>query len=393
MKKINLLAVIGLLLVGAFLLAACGGSSQSNTLKIGILAEITGEVPKVGEAGTNTVNMYVEEVNEAGGIDVGGKKYLIELVTEDCTTAPEGAASSASKVIEQDKVLAIVGPNRSMGAIPGGEIANTAGVVLISPWSTNPRTTAGRPYVFRAPFLDTFQGVVDAQFATDELGATKAAILYDIACDYCKGIAEYFQAEFDSIHGAGAVVAVETFTTGDQDFSAQLTTIKGAGAEVLFTPQFYNEVPLIVSQAHDLGLDIKIMGSDSWGDPQTLELCGELCNGLYFTTHYVASAATGATKEFVDKYEALHGEGTASDVAALGWDSIDLVVKAIQNCGEITGDLTKDRTCIKDGMAAVKDFAGITGTMSFDSEGDPIKCVAIVKIEDQKFVQYGEVCP
>ena len=394
MNKTNLFRIGIVLLVGTFLVAACGGgTSQVDTLKIGVIAEITGEVPKVGEAGVNSVEMYVEEVNAAGGIDVGGKKYTIELVIEDGTTAPEGSASAASKLIEQDKVLAIVGPNRSMGAIPGGEIANTAGVVMISPWSTNPRTTAGRPYVFRAPFLDTFQGVVDAQFATDEFGVTKAAILYDIACDYCKGIAEYFQAEFDNIHGPGSVVTVETFTTGDQDFSAQLTKIKGTDAEVIFTPQFYNEVPLIVSQAHDLGLDVTILGSDSWGDPQTLELCGEPCNGLFFTTHYVASAAVGATKDFVDKYEELHGAGTASDVAALGWDSIELVVTAIQNCGEITGDLEADRTCIKDGMASITDFAGITGTMSFDAEGDPIKCVAVVKIVDEAFVQYDEVCP
>jgi branched-chain amino acid transport system substrate-binding protein len=392
MKKLHLFTMISVVLVSVFLVTACG-PSQSDTLKIGSIQEITGEVPKVGEAGTNAIKMYVEEMNAAGGVDVGGKKYQLELVIEDGTSAPEGAASSASKLIEQDKVLAIVGPNRSMGAIPAGEIADAAGIVMISPWSTNPRTTAGRPYVFRTPFLDTFQGAIDAQFASNELKATKAAVLYDIACDYCKGIAEYFRTEFENINGAGTVVAYETFTTGDQDFSAQLTKIKGTDAEVLFTPQFYNEIPLIVHQAHDLGLDLPIMGGDSWGDPQTLELCGELCNGLYFTTHYVASAAVGATKEFVDKYEARFGAGTASDVAALNWDTLALVVTAIQNCGKITGDLAVDRTCIKDGMAAIKDFAGITGNMSFDPEGDPIKCVVIVQIVDQKFQKYGEVCP
>jgi branched-chain amino acid transport system substrate-binding protein len=166
MKKTHLFTMLSVILVSVFLVTACG-SSQSDTLKIGSIQEITGEVPKVGEAGTNAIKMFIEEVNAAGGVDVGGKKYQLEVVTEDGTSAPEGAASSASKLIEQDKVLAIVGPNRSMGAIPAGEIADAAGIVMISPWSTNPRTTAGRPYVFRTPFLDTFQGAIDAQFASD----------------------------------------------------------------------------------------------------------------------------------------------------------------------------------------------------------------------------------
>jgi len=392
MTKTRFTTILSVLVALAFLLTACAPAKQA-TLKIGVISELTGEVPKVGEAGKNSVTMYAEELNAAGGVDVGGKKYKVELIVEDGTSAPEGSASSASKLIEQDKVLAIIGPNRSMGAIPAGEIANNAGIVLISPWSTNPRTTKDRPYVFRAPFLDTFQGAVDAQFASDKLGATKSAVLYDIACDYCKGIAEFYKGEFERLNGAGSVVAFETFTTGDQDFSAQLTKIKATDAQVLFAPQFYNEVPLIVSQAQDLGLTIPILGSDSWGDPQTLELCGAKCNELYFTTHYVASAAVGATKEFVDKYEARFGAGTASDVAALGWDSLSLVVQATKNCGKITGDLAADRNCIKDGMAAIKDFEGITGKMSFDAEGDPIKCVVIVQIKDQNFEQYDTVCP
>jgi branched-chain amino acid transport system substrate-binding protein len=392
MKKNYLFKIACVLLVGAFLLPACG-PSKAETLKIGVIAELTGEVPKVGEAGKNALEMYAEELNAAGGVEIGGKKYPVELVIEDGTSAPEGATSAASKLIEQDKVFAIIGPNRSMGAIPAGEIANTAGVVLISPWSTNPRTTKDRPFVFRAPFLDTFQGAVDAQFATHTLNATKSAVLYDIACDYCKGIAEFYKGEFEKLNGADSVVAYETFTTGDQDFSAQLTKIKGTDAQVLFSPQFYNEIPLIVSQAQDLGLTIPILGSDSWGDPQTLELCGERCNGLYFTTHYVASAAVGATKVFVDKYEARFGKGTASDVAALNWDSLSIVLQAIKNCGKITGDLAVDRSCIKDGMASIKDFEGITGKMSFDQEGDPIKCVIVVQIVDGMFQQYDTVCP
>jgi branched-chain amino acid transport system substrate-binding protein len=188
------------------------------------------------------------------------------------------------------------------------------------------------------------------------------------------------------------VVAFESFTTGDQDFSAQLTKIIGAGCDVLFTPQYYNEVPLIVAQAQELGIDIPIIGSDSWGDPQTVELCGAACDGYFFSTHYVASGATGATKDFIDKFNAKNGE-IPSDVGALTWDAMLLVVQALKNCGEITGDLAQDRTCINEGMAKIADYEGITGKMTFDEQGDPIKCAVIVKIENQEFTAYESACP
>ena len=187
-------------------------------------------------------------------------------------------------------------------------------------------------------------------------------------------------------------MAFETFTSGDQDFSAQLTKIKGAGCAVLFTPQYYNEVPLIVAQAQELDLGMPIVGSDSWGDPQTVELCGSACDGYFFSTHYVAAGATGATKEFIDQYNSAYGY-IPGDVAALSWDAMLLVVRALENCGEITGDLAQDRTCIRDGMAEITDFEGITGNMTFDEQGDPIKCAVIVQIVEQEFQAYKSACP
>jgi branched-chain amino acid transport system substrate-binding protein len=217
-------------------------------------------------------------------------------------------------------------------------------------------------------------------------------VLFDVASDYPKGLADNFRSAWEELHGAGSVIAFESFTTGDQDFSAQLTKIKSAGCEILFTPQYYQEVPLIVQQAKDLGISMPIVGSDSWGDPQLLELCGASCEGYYFSTHYVASGATGSTKEFIDKFNAKFNE-IPSDVGALTWDSMRLVVQAMQNCGQITGNLEEDRTCIRDGMAEIKDFEGITGKMTFDEEGDPIKCAVIVKIEGGEFTAYDSACP
>jgi branched-chain amino acid transport system substrate-binding protein len=394
MRKYTLQKIVALLLVAAFLLAACapGGPSAGDTVKIGLNIELTGDKPKVGEQSKFAAEMYTEEVNGAGGIDIGGKKFQIELVTEDNNATAEGAASTANKLITQDEILVMIGPNPSNAAVPAGEVANNLETPMISPWSTNPNTTLNRPWVFRAPFLDPFQGPVVANFATKEFSAEKACVLFDVASDYPKGLADNFKTAWEGLHGAGSVVAFESFTTGDQDFSAQLTKIKSAGCDILFTPQYYQEVPLIVSQSKDLGMSMPVVGSDSWGDPQLLELCGADCEGYYFSTHYVASGATGATKDFIDKYNGKYNY-IPGDVAALTWDSMRLAVQAMQNCGQLTGDLAADRTCIREGMASIKDFEGITGKMTFDEQGDPIKCAVIVKIEGGEFKAFDSACP
>lgn len=392
MSKTSLLRLFSLLLASsALLLAACGGGG-GDTIKIGLNLEQTGNIPKVGEHSRVAAEMFAEEINEAGGVDVGGQQYQIELVTEDNNGTAEGATAVANKLVTQDEVLALVGPNASVAAVPAGEVANNLETPMISPWSTNPNTTLNRPWVFRAPFLDPFQGPVVANFATEQFGAERACVLFDVASDYPKGLADNFLSAWEGLHGEGSVVAFESFTTGDQDFSAQLTKIGATDCQVLFTPQYYSEVPLIVEQAQDLGIDIPIVGSDSWGDPQLLELCGEACDGLFYSTHYVASGATGATAEFIDKFNARHNE-IPSDVGALTWDSMRLMVQALQNCGTLTGDLAADRACVRDGLASIENFEGITGNMTFDDQGDPIKCAVIVQIQGGEVGFFESVCP
>jgi branched-chain amino acid transport system substrate-binding protein len=388
--------LVALLIIGAFLLQACSGlgAPQTTTIKIGINAPLTGDIPKVGEGTKFAAQMWLDDINKAGGLDVGGTKYPVELVIEDNESKAESAVAANTKLITQDNVLVIVGPQSSKQAVPAGEVANNDSTPMVSPWSTNPNTTLNRPWVFRACFLDPFQGPVIAQFVTDEFNYTKAAVLYDIASDYPKGLAEYFKKAWEDIHGAGSVVAFETFTTKDKDFSAQLTKIKDSGAEFLFTPQYYDEVPLIVKQAHQLGFTSPIVGSDSWGSAELMKLCGSDCNGLYFSTHYAAAGATGATKAFIDRYQQEHGY-VPDDVAALTWDAMGLVQTAIQNCGKLTGDIKTDRQCVRDALAQIKDFKGITGNMTFTAgSGDPQKCAVIVKISDTgEFTFFKQVCP
>lgn len=386
--------IAAFLTVCVLALAACGGGEggggSADVVPVGINAEITGTIPKVGEQTRFAAEMFVDELNEAGGVDLGDRAVTVELVIEDNAATPEGAASASTKLITQDEVAVIVGANASAQAIPAAEVADANATPIISPWSTNPDTTADRPFAFRVPFLDNFQGPVIANFVEEEFGFERAAVLYDVASDYPKGLAEFFREAWEE--AGHEVVAFETFTTDDRDFSAQLTSIRDADADFLFTPQYYNEVPLIVSQARDLGIDVPIVGSDSWSDPQTLELCGETCEGAFFSAHYVPAGATGATQEFIEAYEERYGE-TPGDVAALTWDAMQIVVEGIRNCGDITGDVTADRECIRDGMAEIDSLEGITGTMSFDEEGDPVKCAVIARIEGGEFVFHQEVCP
>lgn len=390
MKK-GLLFVVCLLVIG-LIFSPCAWS-KAKAIKIGINAPITGDIPKVGEGSKFAAQMWLEDIKAAGGLEVGGKKYPVELVIEDNEAKAESAVKVNTKMITEDDVLAIIGPQSSKQAVPAGDVANNYKTPMISPWSTNPDTTKDRPFVFRGCFLDPFQGPVLANFIRDEFGFKKAAVLYDVASDYPKGLAEFFKEAWEKNNGPGSVVAFESFTTKDTDFSSQLTKIKMSGAQVMFTPQYYNEVALIVQQAHQLGMNIPIVGSDSWGSAETVKLCGKDCFGLFFSTHYAAAGAKGATKAFIDRYEKKHGY-VPDDVAALTWDSLRLVQKAIQSYGKITGKLKKDRQGVRDALAKIKEFEGITGNMTFTEDGDPLKCAVIVRISDNgEFEFYKSVCP
>ncbi|MHC1728836.1 MAG: ABC transporter substrate-binding protein [Syntrophobacteraceae bacterium] len=381
----------GLFLLAGFALTPMAWSA--DTIKIGFNIPLTGDIPKVGECSKYAAEIRLAEINGAGGLKVGDKSYKLQFVYEDNESKAESATSTALKLIMQDQVLAIIGPQSSKQAIPAGEVCNAHKTPMISPWSTNPKTTENRPYVFRACFLDPFQGPVVAKFASEEFKAKKAAVLYDIASDYPKGLAEFFKEAFEKINGAGSVVAFETFTTKDKDFSAQLTKITKSGADVLFTPQYYDEVPLIVKQARQLGWTKPILGSDSWGSAELMNLCGDGCKGYFFSTHYAAAGAKGATKEFIDKYKAKYGY-VPDDVAALTWDAINLMCQAIQNTGGLSGKVEKDRDAVKDKLTQVKDFDGITGKMTFSPGGNPTKCAVIVKISDKgEFEFFKSVCP
>ncbi|MGE5485807.1 MAG: ABC transporter substrate-binding protein [Ignavibacteriales bacterium] len=364
--------------------AAAGCVAQPGEIKIGCNAELTGSIPVVGQSCKNAALMAVDEVNKAGGLEVGGKKYKIALFVEDNEDKAESAAAVAQKLINQNQVLAVIGPNASRNAIPAAAISEASKVLMVSPWSTNPKTCEGKKYVFRACFIDDFQGVVTAKFALNSLKATSAAVLYDVASEYNKGIAEVFKKTFEQ--SGGKILAFETYTTGDKDFSSQLTRIKDAAPDVLFLPNYYSEVPLQVQQAYKLGYKGKIVGSDSWGSPEIIKLGGADMEGHYFSTHYAPDIATPVAQKFIQAYKEKYNS-TPDDVAALTYDSFNLLFQAIKVAGK------PDRQAVRDAFAGITKFEGVTGALEFKGSGDPVKSAVILQIKDGAFKYFETAKP
>jgi branched-chain amino acid transport system substrate-binding protein len=373
-------------------LAGCDSSTrQAETIKVGAIVELTGDMPAVGASSRNAAQLAVAEINSAGGIDIGGKKLPVELVVEDNAAKPDQSAAAANKLITQDEVLAIIGPNASLGAIPAAEIAEANQTLLITPWSTNPKTTldtsTGKPkqYVFRACFTDPFEGRVLARFITDTLGAKTAAVLYDVASEAPKSQAELFRQTFEQL--GGKVVAFETYTTGDRDFSAQLTKIQSAKPDVLFLPAYYNDVGLIAQQARRQGFDKALIGSDAWSSPELVKLAKGAVEGAYFANHYAADSATPAAREFIAAYQQKYGK-TPDDVAALTYDAMGLLFAALQAAP------VPERQAVRDAMAALAGFPGVTGEIRFaPGSGDPVKSAVIMQVKGDRFAWVMNAAP
>ncbi|MGD2165048.1 MAG: ABC transporter substrate-binding protein [Anaerolineae bacterium] len=352
---------------------------EAGPLKIAMLAAMSGDVKTFGEGTKRGVDMAVSEWNAKGG--VLGRQ--IEVVVGDTKCDAQEAANVANKVINQDQVNYIVGAVCSSASIPISEIANPAGVVQISPPSTNPQVTikedgSNKEYVFRACFLDPFQGEVDAAFAMDELGAQTAASLYDVGNDYVKGLAEYFKASFEEF--GGEMPVFEAYTKEDTDFSALLTKVAEADVDVLFLPDYYNKVNVIAKQAKEKGIEATMLGADGWDSPD-LDL--EAVDGAYFSNHYSPYDPRPIVQDFVSSFQGEYGMDP-DFVAVLAYDATNVLLQAIENAG------VDDPAVVKDELAAIE-FEGVAGDIRFDEKGDPIKKAAIShitggEIEFVKFV-------
>lgn len=390
MRKKVVILFVAMLIIMSVGLIGCKKSAEL-TIPIGLNVELTGGLPVVGASCKNAALMAVKEVNDAGGLDISGKKYIIKLFIEDNGYKSDQSAAVTQKLITQDNVVAIIGPNASVMAIPASEIAESSKVPMISPWSTNPNTTVdsktGQPkkYVFRACFIDTFQGQVDAKFAWEKLGARKVAILYDVANDAFVGQARFFKETFEKM--GGKIVAFETYTTGDKDFSAQFTKIKQSNPDLIFLPCMYNEAPIQIKQAHALGITVPFLGTDGWASEEMIKLGGEDVEGCYFSAHYAPDIATPVAQKFIANYKAAYGM-VPDDVAALTYDSFGLLFEALKTAGKV------DRQAVRDALASIQHYEGVTGTLQFkEGSGDPIKSAIMLQIKGGKFVYYATAQP
>jgi branched-chain amino acid transport system substrate-binding protein len=388
MIKLRLVMLLGL----TFTICLCSFAYAGDQIKIGFNIPLTGSFELVGQHSKNAAELVLKDLKASGGLQVGNKMYEVVFVYGDNKSNKSDASRLALEQVSREQVLGIIGPLSSQQSVVVGQLANAFATPMISPWSTSPLTTLNRPYIFRSCFVFTIQGPVITKFVTKELKAKKAAVLYDIISNYPRGMANSFKEAFNAENGEGAVVRFEEFRTGDTDFRKQLQSIKESDAEFIFSPQHYNEIPMIVRQAKEIGLSIPIIGSNSWAGGDLLGSCGEDCDGLFFTCNYVAGGAKGLNKQFVDAYVDAYGD-LPDEPAALTWDAVRVMLKAIQQTGALGGNILHDRNAIKDAITNLQNFEGATGNMSFNSTGNPEKCAVVAKIDDGVFTSYDTVCP
>jgi len=352
-------------------------------IRIGLITTLSGDLAE--SFGTSTVDaakLAIQPVNDRGGLDLGGRKQKLTLLVEDDQDRAERATQAAQKLINQDKVVALIGPSLSRNAIPVADVAESAGIPMISPDSTNPATTAGKKYAFRADFIDPFQGQVIARFARDELHAQNAAVLYDVASAYNKGIAEVFKQVFTE--AGGQVVAFESYTTGEKSFSQQMARIKQSAATILFLPNYDNDIPVQAQQARQAGISGTLLGSDTWASLKTDSL-GELA-GSFFSTNWTVDTPGQESQAFIKRFQDAYNH-PPTNVSALTFDTVGLLLASM------TGQGRAEPEAIRAGLAATKDYAGVTGKIGYQGTGDPVKSAVIEQIKDGKMVLYKQVNP
>jgi branched-chain amino acid transport system substrate-binding protein len=334
----------------------------------------------------NVVEMVRSQLEDTGGVspldEKGQAPIKVSIITRGIPNAPESAVSTANQFVNQDQVHILIGPQHSGDAIPVGEVAESSGILMISPMSTNPKTTAGRKNVLRIGFLDDLQGEVLADIAYKELNAKTAAILYDIARPYNKGIAEKFIDNFEKI--GGSVVTAKSYVTGQEDFSQELKVIASLDPELLLLPNHNNDVLLQGPQARQAGIKAVFLGGDAWNE-QLLAPMPEF-DGAYKTAHWAEFIDTPANHRFVEKYRSRFGS-TPNNTAALTWDAFQIVFQAVRQAGTVSP------TAIRDALYALGPFDGLSGTIDYKETGDPVKSVAVLSFQEGKVVFNKMVTP
>ncbi len=340
---------------------------QPGEIVIGHYAAMTGSIAHFGQDTDKAVRLALDEVNQKGGVK--GRK--LKLVTLDDRGDSAEAANAVSRLIDVEKVVALLGEVASSLSLAGGRVAQRRQIPMVSPSSTNPKVTEVGDYIFRVCFLDPFQGLVMAKFARENLKFSRVAIIKDVRNDYSIGLAEAFKKSFVAL--GGTINVEQSYSAGDTDFSAQVTAVRAGNPEAMFVPGYYAEVGAIAKTAQRLGLKVPLMGGDGWDAPDLFKIGGDALDGSYFSNHFAPDMATPKAKKFVADFTKKYGE-PPTGLGALGYDALMVLVEAMNQAATITPK------AIRDELARVKDVAGVTGNITIDAGRNAKKSAVVLKI-------------
>lgn len=352
----------------------------AEPIKLGFFMSMTGRDASFGETSFRGAQMAVEEINAAGG--VLGRP--LELVVADNRSQAGESATAVKKLINRDKVVALIGECSSSRSLEAAPIAQTAGLPMVSPASTNPKVTELGNCIFRMCFADPFQGEVLATYAYRRLGLRRAALLVDVSAPYSTGLAAAFQRTFVGL--GGEIVSRQQYTAGEKDFRAQLTALRPTAPDMIFLPSYYVDIGLAAKQARDLGIALPFLGGDGYEAPQFLEIGGAALNGTSYSTHFSAESDDPAVRAFLARFQTRF-QLAPNGLAALTFDTVHLVADAIKRAG------STELAAIRNALAATTDFPAITGRTTFDAQRNAVKEAAIMTVRDGRIVFVENIRP
>lgn len=355
--------------------------ADQSIISIGFFGDLSGPTYNFGQSALNGTLMAADEINQAGGIN--GRK--LDIVVQDDKGSPEIAAQSTSKLIQQYKVIAIIGAGASGNSLAAAPNAQSARIPLIAPSSTHPAVTQAGDYIFRACYIDGFQGDVMARFAANTLNAKKAAIMVDYNSPYSRGLTEYFELSFAKL--GGSIIAKQSYSQSDADFRGQLSAIKTAEPDVVYIPGYYGDVAIIAKQARQLGISQPLLGADGWDAPELWELARDAVNNSYISNHYSVDDPSETIQNFVRTYRLRYQNLTPDAHAALAYDALRFLADAMQRAGTTEGPK------LRAALAATKNFAGVTGVISMDANRNAVKPAVVLKLQDGSYIYQETIQP
>ncbi len=376
----KVIAAFCFLISAGIVLMSCN-KSDSNEIPVGEYESLTGSEATFGQSSHNGLVLAVEEVNNSGG--VLGKK--IKLITEDNQGKPSETQTVVQKLINRDKVVAIIGEVASSRSMAGAPICQAAKIPMITPASTSPEVTVIGDYIFRVCFIDPFQATVMSKFAINSMKVKKIALLVDQKNAYSTGLADNFKQVFTGM--GGEIVEEQKYSAGDKDFKAQLTSIKAKNPEAIFIPGYYTDVNLISIQAREIGLTCPLFGSDGWESEKLTEgKAKDALEGSFFSTHVSADDPSPRVQDFIKKYKAKYNKEPDA-MGFLAYDAGMILFDAMKRAGSTEGEK------IKNALATTKDFPGVTGIITINEQRNAVKPAVVLEIKDGKFIYKETIAP